>query len=286
MNSIAKAATFNAPNIDQSDLYDREFHEWLKSNPGGTFSQYSVQDIVNKLKQGGKHHTLGAKLHGVEWSKSGLPFYKRLRRLADTPRYARICDYGCGSLRIGVHYIKQHNAGCYYGLDVTRDFIDQGVELAGDILHKRRAQVGTISQDLEKAVKFDADLLFAANLVSHVHPEEIETFYANIKRIVHRPNGVILLHVVEHPFMVRYQKSGWAWPLDFFDKKMQPFQRVETDFLRYFHKAGYFMNGYILVYKRPSASVSLTKNMAHFAKDKYREHKYRRKLQLQARTQD
>ncbi|WP_442578674.1 class I SAM-dependent methyltransferase [Mesorhizobium sp. ASY16-5R] len=286
MNSIAKANTFSASTVDQNDLYDREFHEWLKSNPGGVFSQYSVQDTVNKLNKGGKHHTLGGNLYGAEWSTGGISFFKRLRRLADIPRYARICDYGCGSLRIGIHFIKQQNSGCYYGLDVTRDFIEQGVEFAGDVVQNRCAKLGTIGNDLESAVKFDADLLFAANIVCHIHPEEAETFYANIKKIVHRPNGIILLHVVEHPFMVRYQKSGWAWPLDFYDKKMRPFRRVGTDFMKPFHKAGYFMNGYVLVYERPAKSVSILKNLIHLVKDKYREQKYHKKLRLQARNKD
>ena len=76
-----------------------------------------------------------------------------------------------------MHYIKKQYAGCYFGLDVTRDFIDDGVKLAGDILEKKRVLLGTIDQDLEKAVQFDADLLFTANIVCHVHPDEVETFY-------------------------------------------------------------------------------------------------------------
>lgn len=182
-------------------------------------------------------------------------------------------------MRIGVHFIKNQYAGCYYGLDITRDFIDQGVKLAGRILNKKRAQLGTIGQDIEKAVKFDADLLFAANTVCHVHPDEVETFYTNVKKIVHRPNGIVILHVIEHPFMVRFQKSGWAWPLDFYDEKMQPFQRIENDFIRTFHKEGHSMSSCFLVYKRPAGSVSLQKNIIYFAKDKYRERKYRKKLQ-------
>ena len=40
-------------------------------------------------------------------------------------------DYGCGTLRIGVHVIEHLGRGAYWGFDIDEAFLDKGRELIG-----------------------------------------------------------------------------------------------------------------------------------------------------------
>jgi SAM-dependent methyltransferase len=237
--------------IPEIEPFDALFAAWLVKNPGGRFSRFSTERVSAQMKQGLQHTTLGADLQGeADWRKNGVPFFRKLQSLVELPRNAKVVDYGCGSLRVGIHYIERQDPGCYFGLDVSQDFVDIGIKNAGDIMQTKRARAGSIDKCLIEAIDFSADMLFSANVACHVHPDEIDDFYGNMKALVTKPEGKILLHVMENKTMVRYHKSGWAWPLEAYDGFMQPFTRTKTHFIKDAVRGTRTLGSYILVYER------------------------------------
>jgi SAM-dependent methyltransferase len=235
----------------ETETYDAALQAWQIENPGKKFSHFSAAWVKKSLSKGVKHTTLGTKLIGeADWWKNGHPFYRKIIDMVDLPMNAKVCDYGCGSLRVGVHFIKRQHANCYFGLDVTDDFIKQGKAKARDIISKKRARTGTIEEKLTDAIKFSPDFLFTANVACHVHPDEVDEFYSNIRRIVHKNGGLVFLHCHISDEMFRYQRSGWSWPLDFYDKKMSNFELIHTVFVKNTIKGQYKLATYFLLYKR------------------------------------
>ena len=137
---------------------------------------------------------------------------------------ARVIDYGCGSLRLGVHFIEYLSSGNYMGLDVTRDFIDIGVALVGsDTIREKNAQLDSISEaSIEAAAAFEADRVISNAVSYHVHPDELKTYYSNLVRMTVKRGSILLFDAKLSEAPLRYKMRGWAQPLEHFVSGLRP----------------------------------------------------------------
>ena len=95
-----------------------KYEEWRKLNPSKEFKDYFAETVKSELVKGRAHPTLGGKLVDDEYGASGRGFLKRLLDHGLKPD--DICvDYGCGTLRIGVHVIDYLDPGRYWGFNVA-----------------------------------------------------------------------------------------------------------------------------------------------------------------------
>jgi SAM-dependent methyltransferase len=218
--------------LDEIEKYDALFERWRERNPSGTFSQFSTRRIAQSIRAGKPHTTLGPKLvDEADWWTHGGPVFETVRRKTKvvTGRWSsslKICDYGCGSLRVGVHFIKHQDAGCFVGLDVTEDFIAHGKQFLKNEIEEKKPILGIISEKIDAAVGLGIDVLFSHNVASHVHPDEIDAYFGNIKRIVHKPGSMAIIQVLCSETPQRFQRSGWAWPLNFYHSALLPLRAV------------------------------------------------------------
>ncbi len=232
--------------------FDALFQKWKKTNPTGTFSQFTIERQAVGLKKGRSHASLGFNLSGnTYWWHHGQQSFDNLIEQYPIPTDARICDYGCGSLRIGVHFIKRQEPESYFGLDVTEDFIAYGKKVARDLLKEKSATVGTIEERFDDAVAFNPDIIYAANVVSHIHPDEIDDFYSNIKKLAHSSGAIVVLHVAAADKMTRFKRSGWAWPMEAYQDAMAPLTLIKSTHLVDFEQESDKFGTYLLTFQRP-----------------------------------
>ena len=87
---LAKKAEFGA------------YRRWLRGHPGGSFKQFYILTISDHLRgEGSSHCTLGPQpIWGPQGNEVLQQLIKHGLRRSDI-----VVDYGCGTLREGVHFI-------------------------------------------------------------------------------------------------------------------------------------------------------------------------------------
>lgn len=163
------------------------FRRWQKQNPGCSFKQYFAEGIKDRLDDGKTRASLGATLKGDGFGELGKRNFQLL--LCETYGLkpdARCVDYGCGTLRMGVHVIKYLQPGAYVGLDIDQAMLDQGTKLIGpDLMAEKKPELAVISRDsVAMAAAKRPSLLFSLKVLIHVHPQELDEYFGNILSIV------------------------------------------------------------------------------------------------------
>lgn len=217
---------------DKLRAYGKKFEKIRKDNPDLTFSQFYVEEVKKLVDEKGKHTTIGANIQSSKsWKKAGIKHFKQLVEKGNITESSRVLDYGCGSLRIGQHFISFLNSGCYMGIDVTDDFIQMGLDMMDNQVVAEKVPVfGFVDSDddIDRAVEFAPDFLFAHGVHFHIHPDELDRFYANVSRIAHRKNALFVFKAQIADTPTRYHQRGWAWPLETLQENLPDFELIEV----------------------------------------------------------
>ena len=166
-------------------IQERRFKRWQKKNPSKQFSDYFADIQKPGLLRARTHPTLGSNLTGLAFGQSGIAEFNMLTRNGLTEDTVCV-DYGCGTLRIGVHVIKYLGWGAYWGLDIDEAFLDKGRELIGTRLYTEKApHLRVISPaSITEAAASKPTFLFSISVMIHVHPNELEQYFHNIMAII------------------------------------------------------------------------------------------------------
>jgi SAM-dependent methyltransferase len=124
---------------------------------------------------------------GGSWLMSGPMQLERLQKYGLAPHHT-VLDIGCGSLRGGVYIIGYLDAGNYTGTDISVDILDAGKKFLKeyDLVHKVPSLIpvnGMDFRELPSGKKFD--YLHAQSVLSHMPPEDIESLFANLHKVMH-----------------------------------------------------------------------------------------------------
>ncbi|MBI2717488.1 MAG: hypothetical protein HY245_02235 [Rhizobiales bacterium] len=166
---------------------------WRLSHPGASFADYYADGIGRKLDMGKPHRTLGRAFwshesffasqgdRGSKFESEGVKLFDKIKALGIQPGHV-VVDYGCGSLRIGQHFIRYLEAGHYWGLDVTDRFFTDGLALIpGTTVADRRPNLGVIGEDtLARARTANPDYIFSMAVMKHVPKEEMGRYWSNL----------------------------------------------------------------------------------------------------------
>ena len=192
---------------------NRLFAQWLENNPERTFQDYYGYVLEQHLDQGLAHPTLGKNLiEGRIYGKTGKGMLERLISLGLKQNH--ICvDYGCGSLRIGCHFIRYLNSGCYWGLDVNERFLRDGKELIGqDLIQQKSPNLHLISDEtIARARSAGPRFIFSKSVLLHVHPNELATYFDRITRLMAKHTKVVIDATVCEQ-TVQIEPLSWAYP--------------------------------------------------------------------------
>lgn len=163
-----------------------QFRMWKRKHPSAPFTDYFAEIARKDVERRRAHPTLGGNLSGDPFGTSGREtFLKLVRRYNIEPQDVCV-DYGCGTLRVGVHAIEYLNPGCYWGLEITDFFLSQGRELIGSRLENDKApNLRVISAaSVGEAAAAEPKILFSISVLMHVHPDELSAYMANIISII------------------------------------------------------------------------------------------------------
>lgn len=207
-------------------LGQRRFRSWKRRNPGRPFSDFYVDHVAATLEKGKGHPTLGrrgfvpASPLAVDWTSRNFSnrgerqwsYYARVTALSPD---ARCVDFGCGSLRIGQHAIRQLDPGNYWGLDVTDAFVKTGLDLIDPaLLEAKRPHFSIIEDDSIESVRaWQPKALFANAVIQHVPPVELPTFFRRIARIL-APGAVAAIVFIADASITQVKAMSWAYPDD------------------------------------------------------------------------
>lgn len=196
---------------------------WSIVNPGKTFADFYVWQISQKLDKGRAHRTLGKRRFDVERAFGETPLHDRksfaqrkprsilehLYQLGLRPEH-RLVDYGCGSLRLGVHLIEYLAADRYFGLDVTDRFFCDGLSLIDPALRQeKRPCCQVISDESLKSLQAQRPEFVLSNAVlKHVPPDCLDAYFDAICSLA--GDGTTL--VIGFPASEREKQiSGKSW---------------------------------------------------------------------------
>jgi SAM-dependent methyltransferase len=207
---------------------DRNYALFKQQHPDITFGQYRAQQIYDHISSGKPHYSLGGNLSDTAegpqefWSAGAAKAKYYFRRMGLKPHH-RVIDYGCGSLRIGAHFIRYLNPGCYFGLDVVPNFFEWGKELVGnEIIAAKSPHLRTLGADsLSEAAEFGADFIFSAAVCIHVHPDELRKYFENLRSLTWKEHAQLHLNAAVSDLPRRIAQDSWAWPLQVYERSLR-----------------------------------------------------------------
>jgi len=205
---------------------NRRFLEYRERNPGRTYAQWLHDAAVAHVRTGTAHATLGGNLNHGEWWEAGRGAYNRYTKLFGITPDSKVVDYGCGSLRIGAHFIRDLNPGNYFGLDVTTALIETGKEIIGqEMVAEKKPEFGPIDEaSLEKAAAFGADLVCSTAVCYHVHPDEAPVYFGNLARLAGKPGATLAFDVSLSDEPV--PEHALSMPIGYFIEQLKPLEFV------------------------------------------------------------
>ncbi|MFQ5625545.1 MAG: class I SAM-dependent methyltransferase [Methyloligellaceae bacterium] len=210
--------------LEKISKRNRLYAQWQEDNPEKSFQDYYGYVIGQHLDQGHTHPTLGKNLiEGRVFGEGGTKMLERLISLGLKPNHVCV-DYGCGSLRIGCHFIRHLNSGCYWGLDVNQRFLRDGEELIGqDLIMEKAPNLHLISDEtIAQARGAGPRFIFSKSVLLHVHPDELESYFERIDRLMAKhTQAVIDATVCEQA--VQFEPLSWAYPKPALEEMVERF---------------------------------------------------------------
>jgi len=192
---------------------NRRFENWRRKSPTKKFREFYAEVVELGLRRGEKHPSLGFNLPRKPFGESG---FSELRRLVESGLTADdvYVDYGCGTLRVGVHIIKFLNPGNYWGFDAEA-ILREARHLIGDELITEKApRLLAISREsvLEAAAK-KPRMVCSYGVVLHVHPDELSEYFFNILTIIKSGGQAIISGKWSEGETLQYSAQTWAHSL-------------------------------------------------------------------------
>ena len=188
-----------------------QFEAWRAKNPTSPFKDFYAERKLLQISKGESQSSFGANLRSGPFEKSGIAFFELLvgcgLKQTDT-----CVDYGCGTLRIGLHAIKYLGRGKYWGLDIADWLLKEGHDLIGPkLVAEKQPQLRVISHEsIKEAAASKPDFVFSAKVMQHVHPAELSEYFGNIITMIGRTGQAIVDSKWRQDRTVQYRINSWA----------------------------------------------------------------------------
>ena len=203
------------------------YRKYLESNPNVSFAEYTATRMLNSLGKGRSLPQIGPNLTEWEdWTESGLVQFTKYSRWFPISADSKVVDYGCGTLRIGFHFIEYLNRGGYFPDCDISEHLDVGRDMVGvDMLTEKAARLAVVQdQAIVDAAAFRPDWVFSHSVCSHVHPDEANLYFSNLVRIAHKPGATLWFDapISDRPLIDR----NLSWPLERYVEALRPLEFV------------------------------------------------------------
>lgn len=203
---------------------------------GVRLARVRYDTMAQRLRAGQPHPTLGyhPDRGDTDWWQAGAGRVSRLVETFGISPHHRVIDYGCGTLRLGGHFMRRLDRGNYFGLDVSGELIAIGRELVGDdmIADKAPHLAAIDAQALEEAEAFGASFVFSEAVSYHVMPKELAFYFGALERLARAPGCVLFFSVRIADVESEYIQGCWARPLQAHTQPLASLAFVKTHFLQ------------------------------------------------------
>jgi len=217
---------------EQFTRQDRIFEKQREADPDVHFGEYYAAQALERVREGHDHATLGTNLRNQGgWKDAGRNAFERYLKTYQFKPKHKVVDYGCGSLRIGNHFIDYLNSGNYFGLDIISGFYEIGVDMLGEeVRAKKKPRFGEIHDPtaLKKAAVMKPDFVYSSAVAYHVHPDDAPEYYANLMKLAHKPGATLFFDVTLSAEHFRYRQRSWTWPLEFYVEQLKGFTLTDV----------------------------------------------------------
>jgi SAM-dependent methyltransferase len=236
------------------EKWDNWYQRFKERHPGTSVIKAEMERMAQKLKTGASHPTLGANIQGhADWWEAGISSFTHYVKQFDITPADRMVDYGCGSLRVGAHFIRYLDPGHYFGLELASGLYELGQEVIGEaLLAQKRPRFGLIETDaVDEAAAFGADIVYSTAVAFHVHPDELALYHANLLKLTAKPGARLIFDTkISHaPF--RYRERAWAWPMPMYLDVLAPLQFEREILMQERVENGVRFENKILQFRRP-----------------------------------
>ena len=192
-----------------------EFESWRQHNPSRPFMDYYSENVKRKLAEASSR----SNVDGIPYQRpSGARVLKQLIEFGLRPSDSCV-DYGCATLRVGLHVIKYLGRGGYWGLDISDCLFGDAKKIAGPrLMAEKEPRLREISPaSVEEVAASEPDMLFSVKVMQHVHPDELAEYVRNVMTIIGRSGQAIIGTKWIADKTVQYRPSGWAHSISALD---------------------------------------------------------------------
>ncbi|HWA89884.1 MAG TPA: hypothetical protein VG889_07605 [Rhizomicrobium sp.] len=211
--------------------FDRQHAAFKQKHPGQSYTKMQMEKTAEALRQGKGHPTLGRNIDGhADWWSAGQPTFAHYLKTFPIAPQSKVIDYGCGSLRVGAHFIRYLDPGCFFGLELAKGLYEMGQEIIGpELLAEKVPRFGlTGSPALREAAAFGADYVYSTAVAFHVHPDELPLYHMNLVKLAAKPGATLFFDTKIADAPLRYRERSWAWPLQMYLDALAPLSFVRA----------------------------------------------------------
>lgn len=209
--------------------FDRRYALFKLKNPGASYTKMQMEKTAETLKKGKAHPTLGRNIiDHADWWTAGAATFAHYMKLFPISQSSKVIDYGCGSLRVGAHFIRFLDPGRYFGLELAKGLYEMGEEVIGpELIAEKKPRLGLIETPaVEEAIAFGADFIYSTAVAFHVHPEEMPLYCANLIKLAAKPGATLFFDAKISETPLRYRERSWSWPMEMYLKALAPLTLV------------------------------------------------------------
>ena len=188
----------------------KQFETWQAENPTKKFKDYFAEKLNKKDFAGKTHKSLGAKLEVGAFEEAGEKRFASIVKAGLKPEDIYV-DYGCGTLRVGLHAINYLNPGNYWGMDIAETLLETGRGLIGEELWAaKQPNLRVISPEAVAEVAAQKpQLLVSTRVLKAVHQGDLVEYIQNIVRII-GDRGRAIIHG-KWSSGDSFQYEDWKW---------------------------------------------------------------------------
>ncbi len=183
------------------------YRRWLKQHEGSDFKQFYIDTIEHCLVgEGRPHSTLGPQ---PIWERQADAILRQLVGLG-LRRGDTVVDYGCGTLREGIHLIRYLEEGGYVGLDIDERILDAGRRLAGpELLADKKPCLAVVTPGVvAQAAAARPAWIVSSYVISQMPPDELDGYFDTLAKLM-EGGGKAALQLRLAWRTRQYARTGW-----------------------------------------------------------------------------
>jgi SAM-dependent methyltransferase len=199
--------------VSDYEKFDRSFAVFQAEHPSASFAQFYAHTFLERIRLGNPTATLGPVLKDPDRHLETRATFAAIVRASGLEPRMRVIEYGCGTLRLGRHFIRYLRRRNFMGYDVIPEFLDMGRQSVGPaLLGKRKPALHVIDPGSlpHEGIAFRADLVVSIAVSFHVHPGELDFYLQSLSALTHHR---LVLGVNLGPTF-RYGNVSWRRPLE------------------------------------------------------------------------